>query len=123
MGGAVDLLHKQFVFSGLIARLILYAYQRGYSISLGEAWRSPETAQMYADEGKGVANSLHCNRLAIDLNLFSGCDPLKTVAQYLEIGEFWESLAEPGEEIICVWGGRFENPDADHFSIEHNGVK
>ncbi|EJY8354924.1 M15 family metallopeptidase, partial [Cronobacter sakazakii] len=36
---------------------------------------------------------------------------------YLPLGEYWESLGGS-------WGGRFKtNPDGNHFSLEHNGVR
>jgi hypothetical protein len=119
----MDLLQKQFIFSPLVARLILYAYQQGFKITLGEAWRSPETAEIYAQEGKGIADSNHCNRLAIDLNVFKDDVLLTDSAQYLELGDFWESLSDPKSAIKCVWGGTFSKPDGDHFSIEHNGIE
>jgi len=123
VGGFLDLLHKQFIFAQLSARLILYAWQQGYKVTLGEAWRSPETAQLYAKEHKGIADSLHCSRLALDLNLFKN-DALLTQSQdYLFLGDFWESLSDESEGIKCIWGGRFKTLDCDHFSIEHNGIQ
>lgn len=119
----MDLLHKQYIFSGLVARLILYAYQQGYKVTLGEAWRSPETCELYEKEGKGIRNSLHNDRLAIDLNLFKNDDYLIDSAQYIVLGEFWEGLSDASMGIKCVWGGSFTQPDGNHFSIEHRGVK
>lgn len=119
----MDLLHKQYIFSGLVARLILYAYQQGYKVTLGEAWRSPETCELYEKEGKGIRNSLHNDRLAIDLNLFKNDDYLIDSAQYIVLGEFWEGLSDVPMGIKCIWGGSFAKPDGNHFSIEHRGVK
>ena len=116
---------QQRLFAELTGRFITAVYQRGYHLSFGEAWRPPETAALYAQQGRGIANSLHGLRLAIDWNLF-GSDGawLKTVEAYRPIGEFWESLHE-----LCRWGGRFKGadgapkPDAPHFSLERDGVK
>lgn len=52
------------------ARLILKAAELGYGVTLGDAYRLPEQAKTNAASGSGIAKSLHCERLAIDLNLF-----------------------------------------------------
>src|SRR5690606_13759772 len=70
MARAVTLGQKQRRFTLLVAKLIEYAYSQGYELSFGEAYRTPEQAKANAKSGKGIANSLHCDRLAIDLNLF-----------------------------------------------------
>jgi hypothetical protein len=115
----MTLLEKQFKFTRLVAELIAFAYTNGYNVSLGEAWRPPETASLYASQGKGIKDSLHCARLAIDLNLFKGKAYLTKTEDYRKLGIFWESLS--CEDYKCCWGGRFK--DGTHFSIEHNGVK
>ena len=61
---------QQRLFAELTGRFITAVYQRGYHLSFGEAWRPPETAALYAQQGRGIANSLHGLRLAIDWNLF-----------------------------------------------------
>jgi hypothetical protein len=119
----MDLLHKQFIFSPLVARLILFAYQKGYSVTLDWAYRPPEIAAQYAEEGLGIASSLHCDRLAMDLNLFQNDEFLTDSAQYIELGEFWKDLSDPRTGITCTWGGDFQKPDGRHFSIEHDGTK
>lgn len=119
----MDLLHKQFIFTSLTARLILFANQQGYFLTYGETYRPKETAELYASQGKGIADSLHTLRLAIDLNLFRNGSLLTTRADYYFLGDFWESLSEPNSGIVCCWGGNFPKCDADHFSIEHNGIK
>jgi len=116
-----NLLESQQTFSILIARLIDAAYREGYKITVGEAYRPPEMAVIYANEGKGIINSLHSQRLAIDLNLFKDKIFLNDLAAYQKIGEYWESLSTP--DFQCCWGGRFKKPDADHFSISYNGTK
>lgn len=83
---------KQRRFTLLVAKLIEYAYSQGYELSLGEAWRTPEQAKANAKSGKGIANSLHCDRLAIDLNLFKDGTYLTSSESHRPLGEFWESL-------------------------------
>lgn len=115
----MNLIQKQKVFSVLSAKLILKAVELGYEVTFGEAWRPPETAKDYARQGKGISNSNHCQRLAIDLNLFKDGQYLSRTEAYTELGEIWEGWTSP--EYKCAWGGRFR--DGNHFSLEHNGVK
>ena len=120
----MDLGHKQRIFAPLAAKLILYAYQMGYQIAIGDCQRSIEEQKRLVVEGKGAWPSAHCNRLAIDLMLFQQDHYFQDTPSYNFLGEFWESLSEPEEDILCCWGGRFQNrPDGNHFSIEHEGIK
>ena len=107
---------KQSRFTRLVGMLIEYAYAQGYELTLGEAWRTPEQAQRNAQAGKGIANSLHVERLAIDLNLFRAGKFLQASEDHKPLGEYWESLAPDAR-----WGGRFG--DGNHYSIEHAGRK
>lgn len=116
---------KQRLFAKLVAELILWAYDNDFEVTFGEATRPDWVAEIYAQQGKGIRNTLHALRLAIDLNLFidtsEGGD--EDVYQpnseaYLPLGEYWESLHP-----LCRWGGRFSRPDGNHFSMEHEGVK
>ena len=105
-------------FAGDAARLIVEALQRGYGVTLGEAWRTPEQAALNAEKGIGVANSLHCERLALDLNLFRNGVWLTDTAPYAEMGGYWKSLG-PNHR----WGGDFHKPDPDHYSISPDGIR
>lgn len=99
----------------MVAKLIEFAYANGYELTLGDAYRDP---RLHGAVGKKVgyssANSLHKERLAIDLNLFKGGEYLTKTEDYKPLGEFWESIGGS-------WGGRFN--DGNHFSLEHNGRK
>jgi len=105
----------------LYARLILYCITIGYEVTLGETYRPEETALLYAAQGKGIRNSLHQMKLAADLNLFKDGHFLTDSDAYHDAGEWWESLSTDDYE--CCWGGRFQKPDGNHFSIGHNGVR
>jgi len=107
---------KQRLFTRLTAVLILHAYEQGYELTYGEAWRTPEQAALNAKTGKGISNSLHTDRLAIDFNLFRNGVWLKTTEDHLPLGQFWEKLHP-----LCCWGGRFG--DGNHYSITHQGRK
>jgi len=107
---------KQRLFTRLVGKLIEYAYASGYELTFGDAYRSSEQAKLNAQAGRGIVNSLHCERLAIDLNLFIGGVYQTDSAAYKALGEYWETLGPD-----CKWGGRFSRPDGNHFSIAHAG--
>lgn len=109
---------KQRRFAELVSRLITWAYDNGYELTFGEAYRTPEQAALNAAKGSGISNSLHTQRLAVDLNLFIGGEYITGTEQYRPLGEYWESL-----DPECAWGGRFSRPDGNHFSLSHQGVK
>lgn len=118
-----SLSEKQQRFSFLVGQLLLWVGNRGWGVTFGEAYRTPEQAALNAQKGTGIANSLHTKRLAIDLNLFKDGVYKTNSEDYKEMGEYWESL-----DTDCVWGGRFKDsrgnpkPDGNHFSLRHDGV-
>lgn len=101
--GMVD---KQDKFSGMTARLIIYAQSLGYQITYGDAYRSPEVKY-------GHENSTHRVRLAVDLNLFRDGRYLTTTEDHKPLGEYWQRMGGS-------WGGEFD--DANHYSLKHKGV-
>lgn len=140
----MTLSEKQRLFAFKLRKLFDWLHAHGYEVTLGEATRSNEQAeinalgtegraalrmllrqnpkfhrleQMLADNvGSGIRNSLHEIRLAIDLNLWKGGVYLQQNEQYKEAAEFWESLGDG-----CASGYYFG--DGNHFSIEHEGRK
>ena len=117
----MSLRQLQSVFAHRVARLILRASEMGYEVTLGEAWRSPEEAARLAQQAKGraIKRSLHCDRLAIDLNLFRNGVWLTATDDHRPLGEYWESLSD--DVATCAWGGRFQ--DGNHYSVEYQGRK
>lgn len=112
-------LQNEFVKT--LVRLFTWLDLNGYKLSLGEAYRPPELAALYASQGRGISNSLHTDRLAVDLNIFKGYEFLTSVDDLRPIGEVWESFGTP--DCPTAWGGRFNPPDADHFSMPFDGRK
>lgn len=104
---------KQSRFARYTALLIQFAEARGFEVSYGETYRSPEEAKR-----RGFSRSLHTSRLAVDLNLFKDGKYQRSTEAHRPLGEFWKSLASD-----CRWGGDFSSPDGNHYSIEHRGVK
>lgn len=114
----MTLSEKQKKFTLLIARLILWSYSKGYELTFGEAYRTPEQAALNAKSGKGISNSLHIQRLAVDMNLFVKGEYKSNSSDYKPLGDYWKTL-----DPECCWGGDFSKPDGNHFSITFNGVK
>lgn len=110
----MTLLQKQRKFVQMVGKLIEWAYANGYELTFGEALRTQEQATSNAATGKGISNSLHLIRLAVDFNLFIGGTYKTDTPSYQPLGEYWESIGG-------AWGGRFN--DGNHFSLEHQGRK
>ena len=109
----MTLSEKQRLFSKLLADLIQWAYKKGFEVTMGECFRTPEQAALNAQKGTGIANSLHTKRLAVDLNLFVEGQYQPTTEAHRPLGEYWESLNP-----LCRWGGRFN--DGNHYELKEN---
>ncbi len=108
---------KQILFTELQARWTVWCFDNGYPIILAEAFRPTWVAEEYARRGKGIKNSVHTKKLAVDV--FRTIDGVVTwdLEAYEPIGEKWKTM-----HTLCRWGGNFRNRDAVHHSFEHNGV-
>lgn len=110
---------QQRRFLPLVAKLIDYAYAQGFELTAGELYRTPQQAALNAQSGAGIANSLHTQRLAVDLQLFINGVYQTNAAAYRPLGDYWKTL-DPD----CAWGGDFQKlVDADHFSLSWNGIQ
>ena len=116
---SLSILQRKFSYN--VAKLIIYIYDELHmSCSHGESWRTPEQAKLYYEQRKGSLNSLHCDRLAIDLNLFDqNGNYLTKTEDYAKICAYWKSL-DPANR----WGGDFKNrPDGNHMSMSPDGIR
>ena len=105
----MTLREQQSKFAKMAAELILKAYELGYEVTLGDAFRDPRLhGDFGVKKGYGAANSFHKKRLAIDLNLFKDGKFLSSTEDHRKLGEWWESKCG-------TWGGRFK--DANHYSL------
>ncbi|MBE9571681.1 MAG: M15 family peptidase [Proteobacteria bacterium] len=110
----MTLRERQSEFARKVPLLILFAYELGYEITLGDAWAKVG----HCDD------SCHYIRLAIDLNLFKDGEYLTKTENHLPLGLFWESIGGS-------WGGRFgesspgagDGWDGNHYSLEWQGKK
>lgn len=106
-------------FAQSTARLIQKASQLGYGVTLGDAYRSPAQAAANAASGAGISNSLHCERLAIDLNLFKDGIYITDDQGHRELGAWWKTLGP-----MYRWGGDFTiRKDFNHYSLSPDGVR
>ena len=105
-------------FSQDAARLIQKAAELGYGVTLGDAYRTPQQAAANAASGAGISNSLHCERLAIDLNLFKDGVYITDDHGHRELGTWWKTLS-----VGHRWGGDFAKRDFNHYSISPDGVR
>lgn len=118
---------KQELFVRCLWRLLRYAekYARRTGLTVrGDEWyRPPETAALYARQKRGIRNSLHTQKLAIDLNLIRE-GRMAPAIFYRPLGRVWTRLVarESEDQAQGMWGGDFRRPDHRHFSIRHRGV-
>ena len=102
------------------AKLITWAFEQGYELTAGELLRTVEQHRIYQQTGKTKATtSLHCNKLAGDLNLFINGVYITDTAKYAPLGKYWCSLDAKNR-----WGGDWDKDgsfsderfsDGDHF--------
>lgn len=97
---------KQRKFTLMVATLIAWAYENGYELTFGDAYRDPRTKYGHRD-------SLHRKRLAIDFNLF--------------IDGVWQSDGTGHDRLHDEWdrlGGAKRIPnDLNHYSLARNGMR
>ena len=115
---AETLRQKQSRFARSVPLLLQYMTALGYEYTLGEAWRTQAQANANAASGAGISNSLHIERLAIDINLFKDGMYLADSESHRPFGTFWKSLGPDH-----FWGGDFSRPDGNHYSIGYGGRK
>ncbi len=115
----MTLIEAQHTFCQLAARLIDQAVALGFTPRFGEAYRTPQQAAWDAAHGTGILNSVHCERLAIDLLLDKDGVYLTDSEAYRPLGEWWKK-----QHTLARFGGDFQShPDGNHFSLEWNGVQ
>ena len=110
----MTLRERQEVFASNVAKLIQFMFEQGYTCTLGECFRTQQQADWYSEKGVGSKNSLHCKRLAIDLNIFKDGVYLPESDDYEFAGNFWYTLHPDN-----TWGGA--GGDGNHFSMGSGG--
>jgi hypothetical protein len=120
-----ELYEKRVIFTRCLARLIVRANEKpGQTCAIDQTKRTQAEADANAKKHTGISNSLHNLGLAGDLLLYYDGKYLKDSEDYRDLGTFWKGLHP-----LARWGGDFKDkkgapdPDGNHFSIEHDGVK
>ena len=104
---------KQRIFVRNIAKLIEWAYENGYELTFGDAYRDPRLHGVLGEKrGYGHAKSCHKIRLAVDLNLFKDGAFISDGAAHAPLHDYWDTL-----------GGAPRIPgDMNHYSMTHDGM-
>lgn len=98
---------RQELLFRCVGHLIARIEAAGYH-GRGGDWR--------AREGH-MPGSLHYSGLAFDVNLFDAHGDFLTRSEdHRPFGEFWKGL-----DPLCRWGGDFEKPDGNHYSVTWQG--
>jgi len=114
----MSLNEKQAEFTRCLGRLLVWCEDNGISVIGAELYRTKEQAKIYSDQGKGIVNSVHTKKLAIDLFVYTADKSISwNPDDYKVIGDRWKGLSP-----FARWGGDFKNRDAVHFSFLHQGV-
>ena len=103
---------RQKQFPPMVAKLILFAYEQGYQLTFGDAYRDPRVFGNCGEkEGYGEPYSNHKLRLAVDFNLFKNGHWLTQDSDFDFLHDYWESI-----------GGAARIPgDGNHFSLDWQG--
>lgn len=93
----MGLRQEQSDFSRALGKLLVFIYEQGYEVTLGDT---------YPGKFKHSEHGQHPKGLAIDLNLFIDGHFQTTTEAHRKLGEYWESIGG-------TWGGRFN--DGNHY--------
>jgi hypothetical protein len=122
--------HCSQAIATLVSAIPYIEPEDGYRVRLGEAHRTAEQAAFNAMSGKGIENSLHRDRLAVDLMIdkkIGGVWVYQNGAQgttepYIKACKVWKYIGNkstPAFPATCgaEWG------DYVHFSCAYSGRK
>lgn len=107
-------LQEEFVQD--LSKLMQEIPKMGFTVTLGEGYRTAEQAEWDCQHHTGIANSLHRERLAQDLNFYKDGVWVKDGSELAAVGKWWKALGP-----MHRWGGDFK--DGNHFSISPDGVR
>ena len=108
----MKLVRQQNDFLHDVVKLLQFCWKRNYLVTGGELWRTMDQQGLYYARGKTTTlHSLHCRRLAIDLNFFRDNLWVNEKSELQEVGDYWESLNKRNK-----WGGNWQSfIDVSHF--------
>lgn len=105
----MSLRQKQSIFARNISKLIIWAFDNGYEITLGEGYRTNDQQLLYfygytldsdnnslnllkTSQKSKTMNSYHLSKCALDINLFIDGDYKSDRGSFKAIAEHWKSL-------------------------------
>ena len=109
---------KQAEFTRTLGHFIVWCFRNDYEVIGAELYRTKEQAEIYVKQGKGILNSVHRLKLAIDLFRVINGVVSWDVEAYEPLGKQWKTMHPDAR-----WGGDFKGRDCVHFSFEHQGRK
>lgn len=118
-GTSRSLREDRCAFTVALCDLVRWAVEHGYEVALDEVTERLTAKDPTSDHRPG---SLHHSGLAADLLLYLKGDYLTKTEDYYTLGVHWEALGEL-RNLPLRWGGRFSQPDGNHFSLERGGFK
>ncbi len=107
---------KQVDFTRCVGHFVVWCFRNNYDVIGAELYRTKEQAELYAASGRGIINSAHRLKLAIDLFRVVRGVVSWDLERYEPLGEQWKKMHPDAR-----WGGDFKNRDCVHFSFEHQG--
>jgi len=100
---------KQRKFTRMLADLIIWAYDNGYELSVGDAYRDPRVHGLIGEAaGYGKPSSPHKQRLAMQFHLFRDGAYLGTAQDHRPLGEYWQSI-----------GGTWDGEEFNQYSLKY----
>ena len=116
---ALSLREKRVLFTRLLSSLVLWVTEHaGWELAFGEGLVKFTDAADGDYDGPHKKDGAHYTGLGKDMDLYVNNEYVKDSGHpvWTVIGVKWEGMHE-----LCRWGGRFPSPDANHFSLEHDG--
>lgn len=108
----MSLVAEQAAFLQDLAKLLAFCWEKGFVVTGGELFRTPEQQAIYVKTGRSkTMNSNHLRRCAIDLNFFLNGALIQSKTVLQPVGDYWESLNPKNK-----WGGNWSSfLDIPHF--------
>lgn len=105
---------KQELFTYNMAKLIMWANEKGYKARARELQRTMEQQELYIKQGKSqTKKSNHLNSCAVDIYFTKNGKLIESKEELQTIGDYWESLHPDNK-----WGGNYKSfLDCPHFEM------
>ena len=104
-------------FTQKIGILIQRAYELGFGLTFGDAYRDPRVHGFVGEKKSySAANSVHKQRLAVDFNIFKN-------GKFLEGKEAEDAHSRLHDEWDELGGAERINKDTNHYSYSYNGMR